>query len=114
MCFSLATTTGNAGDICWWLDGNAEVNPLNDFNSNIWSLGIEGCYHPGSGKSLPQCASLDVGQARANWSATAVVPTFAGSTSFIGAVTTSKITTTSTATMTYIPPGVFSCVFVVT
>jgi len=75
MCFSLANSATAAADICWWVDGAGMEQIVWNFNLDYIVAGV---FRPGSAKSLPQCASIDVTALQANWSATAVQPTATG------------------------------------
>lgn len=73
MCFSLAQLAANGlkSDICIYVDGTAQ-SPV------YWSISTDNFlaanYRPGSFKSLPQCAIVDLDALKASWSATAVQP----------------------------------------
>ena len=93
MCFALGNPDGSAGDICWWFNGDAQVDIW-------WTLQLDhligGAFRPGSAKSLPQCSEVDLDGLRASWSATAVMPSATESVITLG---------DRTQTTTFTPSG---------
>ncbi|KAG8824966.1 hypothetical protein FRC17_008902, partial [Serendipita sp. 399] len=72
VCFALADSSGDATDICWYF------NEIGQYVQN--GNGIPyGSYIPGGMKSLPSCGSVDLDHLQAQWSQTAIMPTFNGS-----------------------------------
>jgi len=75
MCFSLKNSGGAAADVCWWIDqaGMEQV---------VWDRRLDyivaGAFRPGSGKSIPHCADVNITALQASWSATAPQPTATG------------------------------------
>jgi len=102
MCFSLAMLSGGSGDICVWVNGDAQTQTIWDFYVEA-GLGyiVQSSFKPGSAKALPQCGGdVNVTSLETKWSATAFFDTATTSPTSVATTTSSSGTTTPTGTST--------------
>lgn len=98
MCFSLAMLSGGNGDICVWVNGDAQTQTVFDLPAAGLGYIVQSSFKPGSPKALPQCGGdVNVTSLEAKWSATAFFDT-ATTSPTSGVSTTTSATTTPTST----------------
>lgn len=94
MCFSMADQAAIKYDICWYFYGDGRYS--GDGNGFPW-----GTFRLNGIKSLPQCANVNVPSLIAQWSQTAIMPTYTGANQTVNMQPTTYVQTV-TQTQTYV------------